>query len=171
VPKPTRGASRAKIASWELALVRAVAGRFRTAEREELEAELARRLLALKLHPPRGIRDWRRYATKFLHNKASNWIRDSRARERRAMALDRPTGESETALIDLLSAPEPRHDLRIAFARIWKELDPELRALWQLLLEENGNQLRAARKLGKHRNTVRLWIKKIRKILVSQGFR
>jgi len=172
VPKPTRGASRAKIASWELALVRAVAGRFRTAEREELEAELARRLLALKLHPPRGIRDWRRYATKFLHNKASNWIRDSRARERRAVALDKAAAEPETfALTDHLPAPEPRHDLRIAFAHIWKELDPELRAFWQLLLEENGNQLRVARKLGKHRNTVRLWIKKIRRILVNHGFR
>lgn len=172
MPRPTRKRSCAEIAPWELALIRTVAQRFRTMEREELEAELARRLLVLKLYPPRGIRDWRRYAAKFLYNKASNWIRDSRARERRAVAVDKTAGESETfALTDLLPAPEPRHDLRIAFAHIWKELDPELRAFWQLLLEENGNQLRVARKLGKHRNTVRLWIKKIRKILVSHGFR
>jgi hypothetical protein len=54
-----------------MALLRAVAGRFRTTERDELEAELARRLLALKRSQPLGIRSWERYIAKFLFNKAS----------------------------------------------------------------------------------------------------
>ena len=148
-----------------------MARRFRTTERDELEAELARRFLALKLHRPPGVRDWRRYAAKFLHNKASNWIRDSRAREKRAVALDVTNDESETfALTDLLQSSELGHDVRFGFAELWKELDPELREFWQLLLCENGNQLRVARKLGKHRNTVRLWIKKIQQALARHGF-
>jgi RNA polymerase sigma factor (sigma-70 family) len=176
VPRPTRKSSRAEIAPWELALIRTVALRFRTGDRDELQAELARRLLVLKTRPPPGIRSWKAYLAKFLFNKASNWVRDQRVREKNLLALDplpqatsHPT-DPEFTLLHTLGTFDPDSDLRLALAQVWKELDPELRALWKLLLEEGGNQLRVARQLGKHRNTVRLWIRKIRKTLRHHGF-
>jgi DNA-directed RNA polymerase specialized sigma24 family protein len=158
-----------------MALLRAVAGRFRTTERDELEAELARRLLALKRTRPTGIRSWDRYLAKFLFNKASNWIRDQRLREQRSVGLDSKLAaddqsEQTRTLLDALASSEADIDLRLVVSDVLKELDPELRRLWELLLRENGNQLRVARILGKHRNTIRLWVQKIRQVLIRHGF-
>lgn len=163
----------AQIQSWELELISKVARRFSTTEREELEAELARRLLHLKRHLPRGIRDWKAYLAKFLFNKSANWVRDQRAREKRKLSLV----ETREEMFDeiglggaVLVSSKPDDDLRTAFSDVWKELDPELRLLWEVLLEERGNQTRVAQRLGKHRNTVRLWLRRIRETLAYHGF-
>jgi RNA polymerase sigma factor (sigma-70 family) len=162
-----------EIESWELGLVKAAARRIRTTDRDELESELARHLLRLKRHPPSGIRNWRAFVNKALRNKAVNWIRDQQAREERLVALDKLSEEdsSETlTLEDVLKSPEPDHDLRLAFARAWEELDPQLRSVWELLLEEKGKQVAVARRLGKHRNTVRLLIRRIQQVLQRHRF-
>jgi RNA polymerase sigma factor (sigma-70 family) len=166
--------SRAEIESWELELVRKVARAFRTTEKEDLQAELAGKLLTLKNRSPSGIRDWKAYATKFLYNKADNWIRRWRASEHKKVALLETTEEavSEPYVSKVvLEAPPREPDLQIAFNRVWDELDPQLRALWEMLLEAKGNQTGVARRIGKHRNTVRLWVRKIQQLLKYHGFR
>ena len=166
-----RGAS---VEPWELELVRKVASVFRTHEREELEAELARKLLELKRSRPQDIRDWRRYVAKFLYNKAANWVRDTRARAHRHIPL---VGSREDAAFEPLVTEndlpslEPDVSLNLSLARIWAELEPELRTLWWILVEEGGNRVAAARRLGKHRNTIRLWIQMIRAVLKRHGFK
>lgn len=161
------------IARWELELIGKVVKRFRTSERDDLQAELARKLLALTVEPPSQVRNWRAYVAKFLLNKAANWVRDERARQHR----HGPIENAETAGVpsaplaaENWGSPEPDAHLSVAFARLWDELDPALKRLWQVLAEERGNQVRAARRLGKHRNTVRHSIRKIRAIARRHGF-
>jgi hypothetical protein len=150
--------------------VKRVAEAFRTTERDELEAELARRLLELKKSAPADIRNWESCTAKFLYNKAANWIRDYRANDARKADLADFGEDYLTTLEDILPFAEIDMDFEIAFARVWKELHPDLRLLWEVLLEERGNQAKSARRLGKHRNTVRLWVHKIKQILKRHGF-
>ncbi len=172
--RPKRGTrGHAEIESWELDLIRTVASKFRTTERKDLEGELARKLLVLKGQSRLHVRNWRAYVWRFLCNKATNWVRDSRAREGKNVPLweERPEKEwEEPGGSYVPSAPDEKPDERIAFTRAWQELDAGLRRLWETLLEERGNQAKAARRLGMHRNTVRIWIQKIRSTLGKHGF-
>ena len=71
----------------------------------------------------------------------------------------------ETLFANLgLKPNETDVDRRIAFAQFWKGLAPELRRMCQVLEEENGKIARAARRLGKHPNTVRLWLRKVQRL-------
>ena len=163
-----------EIEPWEMALVKTTAQGIRTTDRDELESELARHLLRLKRHPPSGIQDWKALVKKALRNKAVNWIRDRQAREKRMTTLDesRKEDSGETFVLEDVSCShsEPDHDLRLAFARAWEELDPQLRTVWEMLLEEKGKQVEVARRLGKHRNTVRLLIRRIQQVLKRHRF-
>ena len=155
-------------------MIRKVANRFETTERQDLEAELARSLVLLKTGTPAHIRNWKAYIAKALLNRASNWLRDWRCRQSRNVPL-LPPGEEESAkgfmAEDALFAREADDDLRLALKLVCDELGPDLLRLWDLLIEENGNQRAVARRLGMHRNTVRLWIGKIRRVLKLHGFR
>ncbi len=165
--------SRATIEAWELEQIRLAAGRIRTSHRDELEAELARKLLALKIQQRSDIRNWKFFLAKFLRNKASNWIRDQRAREAKTFPLATSRGDEDdqgAGLAETLPSYEPDQNRRIAFRSAWDKLDPDVRLLWRILLEENGNQVQVARRLGLHRNTVRFRIKKIQQILKRHGF-
>lgn len=163
----------AAVEPWELQLVQKVASAFRTQDRVELEAELARKLLVLKRSRPKGIRDWQHYIAKFLYNKAANWVRDTRARANRHIPI---VGTPEDAIFERsvtendLRPPGPDTGLELSLARVWAELGPELRNMWSILVEERGNRMAAARRLGKHRNTIRLWIQMIRAVLKRHGF-
>jgi len=165
--------SRAPIEAGELALVKKVARAFRTTEREDLEAELARELLSLKTNLPLGIRHWEAYLAKSLYNKADNWIRAWRRKEQKKVPLaETPSAGTEEPYTPQVTLPAAlgAGELQIAFAQLWNELDPRLRSLWEMLIEENGNQASVARRLGKHRNTIRLWIGRIKKVLSRHGF-
>ena len=153
----------AQIERWELELVGKVASAFRTSEPEELEAELSKKLLELKPRLPGGIHNWRAYLAKFLYNKAANLVRDWRAREKR--------NRGEPDELGAVPSSSGQSDLALAFRPLWDELDPELRPFWTVLVEEGGNQVAVARRLGLHRNTVRLRIQKIRRLLEKHGFR
>jgi RNA polymerase sigma factor (sigma-70 family) len=158
------------IEPWELELLRATAQRFRTPDREELEAELSRKLLQVKSQLLSSIRNWKAYLRTVLRNTAINFVRDRSAREE--IAIGEPGGqttEEPLAAGAVLSSIEIDPDLQIAIAEVWKELDPELRLLWELLVQEEGNQLAVAKRLGKHRNTIRLWIRKILRLLERHG--
>jgi DNA-directed RNA polymerase specialized sigma24 family protein len=160
------GGRKGQVEPWELDLLRKVSAAFRTHDREELEAELARRLLVLKTGNLRGIRDWKAYVAKFLYNKAANWIRDTRARDRRMATL----AEDPGAHIMIGHNTGCEDDVPLSVRAVYQDLDPELRRLCQVLVEESGNQVAAARRLGKHRNTIRLWVRKIEQVLQRHGF-
>lgn len=153
--------------------MRQVARRFRTTQREELEAELARKTLELKRKRPVGIRDWKAYLAKFLFNKSANWIRDARAREARLSSLDASPPEAMLFLFNPTESyvsEDARSEFRVGFAEFWNELPPELKEVCTLLVECKGNQLEVARRSRKHRNTIRLWIRKIQLIAARHGF-
>ena len=69
----------------------------------------------------------------------------------------------------ILSSLEGDLDSNIAYSDAWKELRPEHRELLRVLDEEHGNQMAAARRLGKHRNTIRNWLEQIRQIFQRRG--
>jgi hypothetical protein len=93
----------APIEPWEFDLIRKVARAFRTTEREDLEAELARKTLQLKRKEPTEIRDWKAYLAKFLFNKASNWIRDSRVKENKIAPPGAASEESRSHRLEPLT--------------------------------------------------------------------
>jgi DNA-directed RNA polymerase specialized sigma24 family protein len=172
VDEPPRERSQA-IARWELELISKIAKRFRTSEGDDLKAELARKLLVLKNTPSSHIRNWHAYVAKFLFNKAANWVRDERARQLRHGPIEATaeTGESMHLFPKSeFGLPGQNEDVSIAFAQLWRALDPELRRFWQVLAEENGNQVQAARRVGKHRNTARHYMQRIRAIARRHGF-
>jgi DNA-directed RNA polymerase specialized sigma24 family protein len=162
-----------QVAPWEFDLIQKVASRFETTEREDLEAELGRILLRLKVGKPAHVQDWKSYLAKALLNKASNWIRDRRLRQSRIVPLIAP-GEEESGAGFITGKGMPGleidDDFQLALKLLRNELGPDLLRLWELLIEENGNQLAVARRLRVHRNTVRLWIRKIRQVLELHGF-
>jgi transposase len=152
--------------AWErdLALVRKVAAWFPTMETEELEAELAATLLALKRRNPSGIHDWNAYLAQCLFNRASTLARKWRARLRR---------ESSSELLPERSEPtpseepdSPAQEWQHSFSRI-HALDAKSRAFLEILKDCGGNQSLAARRLGVHRNTIRRRLQKIRRALIE----
>lgn len=158
-----------QVEAWELEMIAKVASAFRTAQKEDLKAELARRLCQLKARKPAGIRDWKRYLAKFLYNKASNIIRSWRMREIKEQPYDVSDEiDFNNDALNWLACVGPDRETALDFERIWQNIDPELRRFWQVLLEEGGNQTSVAKRLNKHRNTIRLWIKNIRALLKRQ---
>ena len=157
----SRRLTRPALALWERHLAFTIARKFEILEPEELHAELTRTILNLKCRPPPGLRNWRPYLAKALHNRADSWSRRKRALAKKEFAL--PVSDPDTE--NSLSAPNDDHDLRLAFSTLWRELDPDLQQFWHLLAQEHGNQAKVARQLGKHRNTIRGWIRKIQDLL------
>jgi RNA polymerase sigma factor (sigma-70 family) len=164
--------SRGHCEAWELQLVRMTAARFRTTEREELEAELALHLLRVKRFHRARAEHWKAYLAAALRNKASNWIRDRQRRERDRAHLDVPVSDEESPTrADVVAGPEANEDLRAAFAALWEELEPRLRDVWEILLQEGGNQVQTAKRLNIHRNTLRSWVGRIQEVAARHGFR
>jgi hypothetical protein len=60
-----------EVQEWELEHLKIVAARFPEMELNELAAELAVTLLALKRRRPTGILNWKAYLTKALFHRAS----------------------------------------------------------------------------------------------------
>lgn len=157
---------------WEQDFIRSVAASFDTRDREDLEAELAWRLLVLKRRRDPAIRNWRAYVYTFLRNKALNWVRRTRPRERQTTSLDAPLASDSDAvhtLADLLQSHEIDEDRRLALTLAVNELSPELQRVLRTLIEEEWNQTKVAVRLHKHRNTIRGLIRRIRQTLAAHG--
>lgn len=161
-----------RIEPWEIEVARSVARSFKTfPEHEDLEAELLKRLLELKSTRRHGVRDWRGFLAKSLYNAANNVVARWKWRDRRMLSLElRVAGEDEDATLEsVLAEPDERPDLEISFAEVWQDLSPDLRDLWHLLVEEEGNVLSVARRLGQSRGTVRGNIRRIKALLGRFG--
>jgi|SRR5579872_3343637 len=154
------------LADWEGALASVIARKFERREPDELEAELTRTVLTLKARAPPHVQDWEKYLAKALHNRAHNWIRKRRGQAKRETA---PPGAFEE-ILPSFSASEADPESQVAFAELWRQLGPERTELWNLLGEARRNLSEVARRLGKHPNTLRLWIRKIQQIVITHGF-
>jgi DNA-directed RNA polymerase specialized sigma24 family protein len=156
---------RLDVDAWEIDLVNQVAHAYRT-DREELVAELFRRLAKLKVKHKAKAWNWKAYLARSLYNAAKNFVRDQNLRHTRIQSLE-SEDEDDTAVstLDFLQAPEEPIDLRIDLARLREEMSPELRSLWDLLVEEQGNISAVAKKLRRPRKTIDYWIQKLKTFL------
>jgi RNA polymerase sigma factor (sigma-70 family) len=168
--EPIRG----ELEPWERDLVKAAAKAIRTNHRDDLESDLMIHLLRLKRQPPPRIRNWEAFLRTALRNKAKNWIRDQQHLEDPLLSVSRPVDEpgvdEGATLEDRLEGPEPDHVSQIAFAQFLEELDPELREAWEVLQWADGNQVKAAQRLGIHRNTLRRKVRQLHERLNRHGF-
>ncbi len=163
------GKGRVQVEAWETEVVKQVAHGYRT-DREELEAELFRRLLELKIKHEARARDWRAFLARSLYNAANNFVRNRSLRESKMQSLEPENiDDAPPALADLLTAPEEPIDLRIDLARLREEISPRLRQVWDLLIEEQGNVSAVARKLGRPRKSLDYWIGKLRQLLKDRA--
>jgi DNA-directed RNA polymerase specialized sigma24 family protein len=162
------GTGRVQVEVWETEVVKQVAHAYRT-DYEELEAELFGRLLQLKSKHHARARDWRAFLSRSLYNAANNFVRNRNLRESKMIALESDDpDDGRPALADLLSAPEEPIDLRIDLARLRKELSPQLRDVWDLLMETHGNISAVAKKLGRPRKSLDYWVEKLRQLLKNR---
>jgi DNA-directed RNA polymerase specialized sigma24 family protein len=160
---------RLSVEPWEVKVVKQVVHAYRT-DHEELEAELFKRLLDLKLKRHAQVRDWKAFLARSLYNAANNFLRDRNLRECRIYPLERDDEDDAPAsLARIIAAPEETIDLRIDLSTLLKQLSPELRVLWDVLVTEEGNVSAAAKRLGRPRKTLEYWIKKLRSSLKSRG--
>jgi hypothetical protein len=103
-------------------VVKQVAHAYRT-DHEELEAELFRRLVELKIKHHARARDWRAFLARSLYNAANNFVRNKHLRESKMQSLEPDaTEDARPALVDLLAAPEEPIDLRIDLERFYRSV-------------------------------------------------
>jgi len=155
-----------EINDWDRRQIRQIVARFPQMDREEMEAELAVTLLELKHNRPVGVRDWRAYVATSLFHRAASLAKKWRAQWRHEVSID-----TDPAVVEPLAfAPEPGPrpvDASVVLARIRHVLDAESYALLERLANSKGNQARAARELGVHRNTIRRRLRRIRQVLAN----
>lgn len=157
----------------DLTLVRNVSQRFNTRDQDELRAELSISLLKLTSRSWRGVENPDAYLAKALLNKASNLVRNWRKREYRTVRVcggDDQGNDSDCFYTRRWNALEDSLIEQLALAEVWRSLGPQMRLLWTTLIHENGNQVQTAKRLRKHRNTIRSWIQEIRTILTDHGY-
>lgn len=161
-----------RIEPWEIEVAKSVARSFRSfPEYEDLEAELLKRLLELKVAKPAQVRDWRGFLARSLYNAATNLVNRRNWWRRRALSLDARVGDDEESptVESLLAAPEESAELGFDLAAVWRDISPDLKELWEMLVEEEGNVAAVARRLGRPPRTVRDWAARLRSLLEARG--
>lgn len=162
-----------RIEPWEIEVAKNIARSIHNIpDRDDLEGELLKRLLELKTKSKEKARDWRGLLIRSLQNAATDMVRRRNWWRDRAVSLESTISEySEESLTiaDALMAPDENVDLKIELSGVWKELSPEMRDLWSLLVEEGGNGSSLARRIGVSQRTVSFWIAKIREALKKRG--
>lgn len=164
------------VEDWELDLARKIAGSFKKSigdEAEELEAELFQRLLEIKHQKLEGIEKWDSYLAKSLYNAANNFLNKRNTRGDRMESLDaivrEEEGDSPIPLENILDEPIEDVDFQIQLSTALQSLSPELKDLWKILVEEDGNTSQVAERLGRPRKTVEYWIDKLKAILKKKA--
>lgn len=152
-------------------LAKRIAGSFRPGD-QDLAAVLMARLVEMKAKGRDEIRHWQAFLAQSLYNSAKNFIRHEDVLRRHVGPLEcggTADQDRQSWLEERLVAPEEPIDLRIDLPKVWKALTPEMRQLWQLLFEEEGNAAAVARRLGRPRKTVEYWIQKLENFLKNCG--
>lgn len=154
----------APVESWEIDLAAGIARSFKSYERfEDLEAELFAELAELKQRGLSEIRDWKSFLAQSLFNAAKDFIEKNRTFDRKALSLDiepRDDGSRKEPWIERFRTRGTEDmDFSIQWRTAWGKLSPELQNLWQILMEEDGNIVNTAKRLGRPRKTVEYWVK------------
>lgn len=155
-----------EIEKWEIELASKIASSFKSFhEKEDLEADLFKKLLEIKSVKIQA-KDWKSFLAKTLFNAAHDYLRrhNRRAKYYQPLEIYRKDDDSNTDSMEesIASATDTKNlDIKIALDK----LSPELRNLWDILMEEGGNESQTARRLGKPRTTIKYWIKKLKDLL------
>ena len=156
----------------ELDLVRRVARQWNTPDRDELESELTVKLAEIYSEKA-VVDDWKRFLLTALNRSASNWIRARRRQLRDVTSLDShhpPNGERDASQAEIGAVFDVPIEDTLELEHLRRALPPHLRRVWDVLIAENFEQTKSAKRLGVHRNTIRNAIRQIRLVLTAHGF-
>ena len=157
-------------------MVRGIARSFKTFEQfDDLEAELLMKLADLKSSQPDHVEDWKSFLAVALFNAAKDCIRKYRNWTKRAQSLESQDNKedigNQTWEDRVPGQSEADPDFLIEWEPAWADLDPELKNLWQILMEEEGSITNTALRLNLPRKTVEYWIKtKLAGYFKKKGF-
>jgi RNA polymerase sigma factor (sigma-70 family) len=155
-----------------LDLIKKQAAQIRTVDRDDLEGELARRLILEVRRSRSNIRNWRAYVKGLLRKKSSNWIRDWRSRwEDKVVVLAKKDDTKDDVMDDLSNAHDTmaESDYKISVDQFCEKLDPKLRRMCRLLEQRKWSVGELADALGVSRRTVPRWRRKIRQLAKRYG--
>jgi DNA-directed RNA polymerase specialized sigma24 family protein len=161
---------RLRVETWEIVMAKRIAGTFRARD-EELAAVLLARIAELKIKTPSRVRKWQAYLAQALYNAAKNFIRHEdvlRARFK-SFELTAPQGDRPVSLEEILRAPTDSIDLRLDLNQVRNSLSPEMRTLWELLVDHRGNISSVAKALGRPRKTVDYRVQQLRALFKKCG--
>jgi RNA polymerase sigma factor (sigma-70 family) len=153
-----------------LELIKQQARRIRTVDRDDLEGELARRLVLELTHSRSNIRNWNAYMKGLLYKKASNWIRDWRdpweARIVVPQSKKDDVGEDVMERFSTARGPPAidHVEQKITLDQFCERLPPNLRRMCRLLAQKKWTATELATCLGVSRNTVTRRRRKIQEI-------
>jgi DNA-directed RNA polymerase specialized sigma24 family protein len=159
-----------EIEKWELELIADFARRVERFDPGALEADLGLRWLLLRRRRPDLPRS-RHYLTRFLENKLRTWRQKRWQQNKKLLPLDPWSAEEGFSPGDFAAPPDDTEGQQRAAAleQFREKLTPKLRRLFDLRAERKISQLAAARRLRRHPNTVRAWLKQIYDLLAAEG--
>jgi len=160
------------IEDWEVELAKNIARSFAGfPEWNDLEAELFRKLSVMKSGEWLEVIDWKAFLAKSLFNAAHDYLRRWKVGARLFVPMESPGNDGRlVSLEEIIAHPGDLRDSGIDIRLAVECLSPELQQLWALLMEEGGNQVRVAERLGKPRMTVKYRIDKLKSSLAKRGF-
>jgi transposase/DNA-directed RNA polymerase specialized sigma24 family protein len=135
--------------------IKKVAARFPERYAEDLRAELAVTLLALKRRRHSGIRNWKAYLVTALRHRALTLVNKWRAQEGRERSSDDPFAETPEPSPGLEGADSEQLENHLTLSELRSKVDVESYGILMLWAASKGNRSRVAQLLGKHRNTIR----------------
>ncbi|MBI5244048.1 MAG: sigma-70 family RNA polymerase sigma factor [Elusimicrobia bacterium] len=162
---------RTEIEPWELDLIRSIASRYSNqVDPDDLAGELSAFLLRFKGKNVK-MADRKAYLTKSLLRRADRIANAWKRRRDRDVSLESlvSDGDEDIRLENLLSAEDADTTVLDGLLSIYEQLPREQRRLWDLLIEEDGDTAKVARRLGRPRTSVDYHIQKLRRLLGSGG--
>ncbi len=150
-----------RIKQWELSLVTKITSHFVNTDKDELQAELYKKLLELK-HKKIKADNWKNFLAKSLFNAANDYLRKHKHYYEHNTPLENDNDE-KVSLLDTL--PEQHKTENIELKLTLEKLSPQMRKLWDILMEEEANITNTAKRLGKPRTTINYWLKKLKEEL------
>jgi DNA-directed RNA polymerase specialized sigma24 family protein len=157
-----------RLEGWEKDQIEALAHGFEGLPTDELKGHLFAKLAELKRHPPADTRDWKSYCWHSLRNERSNFARWWQRRQAHEWSPSQIESVEEPGE-EFFGYEASDEDTRLAVRVALQTLPPEIRHCARVYEEEGYSQARTAIRLGKHRNTIRLWLQRIREAFEAQG--
>lgn len=147
-----------KIKAWEITLISQITSRYNINDKDELQAELYKKLLELK-HKNIKAKSWKNFLAKALYNAANDYLRKTNQHNKRYISIGSKHSNEDDDIGNIVIGSNIEDiELRITL----ENLSPELKQLWNVLMIEDGNISKAAKRLNKPRTTINYWYKKLK---------